>query len=209
MYIRRTQTRNTSTGERYFTHRLVRSERVGGQVRQVTLLNLGRHFAVAQADWPGLCARVEELPSGQASLLGGAGSLLVEREAQRLAALLLARQGLSSSEPAAPGAVPAAAAEPVLVDSLTLHRPRTVGVEAVGLWAMEQVQFSALLTELGLTGPQRAAVPVGIRGVILGRMAAPGSALATQRWLCERSALGELLEVDFEAMSSQAALSRR
>ncbi|MEA3640906.1 MAG: hypothetical protein VBE63_13300 [Lamprobacter sp.] len=30
MYIRRTQTRNTATGERYFTHRLVRSERQGG-----------------------------------------------------------------------------------------------------------------------------------------------------------------------------------
>lgn len=196
MYIRRTQTRNTITGERYFTHRLVRSERVAGQVRQVTLLNLGRHFAVAQADWPGLCARVEDLLSGQASLLGGAGSLSVEREAQRLAALLLARQGDSGAEPAAPGAVPEVA-EPVLVESLTLHRPRTVGVEAVGLWAMEQVAFSALLSELGLTGPQRAAV----LGVILGRMAAPGSELATQRWLCERSALGELLAVDFEAMN--------
>jgi hypothetical protein len=33
MYIRRTQTRNTATGERYFTHRLVRCERVGGKVR--------------------------------------------------------------------------------------------------------------------------------------------------------------------------------
>ena len=196
MYIRRTQTRNTSTGERYFTHRLVRSERVGARVRQVTLLNLGRHFAVPQADWPGLCARVEELLSGQASLLGGASALSVEREAQRIAALLLARQGVSSAAPAAPGAA-LAAAEPVLVDSLTLHRPRTVGVEAVGLWAMDQVQFIALLTELGLSGPQRAAV----LGVILGRMAAPGSELATQRWLCERSALGELLEVDFEAMS--------
>lgn len=67
-------------GERYFTYRLVPSERVAGQVRQVTLLNLGRHFAVGQAHWPGLCARVEELLSGQASLLGGADSLLVERE---------------------------------------------------------------------------------------------------------------------------------
>jgi hypothetical protein len=70
-------------------------------------------------------------------------------------------------------------------------------VEALGLWAMAQVEFIALLERLGLTGPQRAAVV----GVILGRMAAPGSELATQRWLCERSALGELLDVDFEAMS--------
>jgi hypothetical protein len=91
MYIRRTHTRNTATGERYYTHRLVRSQRVGGKVRQVTLLNLGRHFAVPQADWPTLCARLEEILSGQGVLLGGCGSLAIEREAQRMAAQLLAR----------------------------------------------------------------------------------------------------------------------
>ena len=196
MYIRRTQTRNSATGERYFTHRLVRSERVGGKVRQVTLLNLGRHFAVAQADWPTLCARVEELLSGQAVLLGGDGGLLVEREAQRLAALLLARQG-SAPAVAASGAAAPMEVHSIVVDSLKLSRPRTVGVEAVGLWAMAQLEFVEQLETLGLTGPQRAAV----LGVILGRMAAPGSELATQRWLCQRSGLGELLDVDFEAMS--------
>jgi hypothetical protein len=50
MSIRRTHTRNTATGERYHTHRLVRSTRVGGKVRQITLLNLGRHFAVPPAE---------------------------------------------------------------------------------------------------------------------------------------------------------------
>jgi hypothetical protein len=196
MYIRRTQTRNTATGERYFTHRLVRSERVGGKVRQVTLLNLGRHFAVAQADWPTLCARLEELLSGQEVLLGGDGGLLVEREARRLAALLLARQGAAPAV-ATSGAIAPLEVHSLVVDSLKLSRPRTVGVEAVGLWAMAQLEFVDLLETLGLTGPQRAAV----LGVILGRMAAPGSELATQRWLCQRSGLGELLDVDFEAMS--------
>lgn len=196
MYIRRTQTRNTATGERYFTHRLVRSERVGGKVRQVTLLNLGRHFPVAQAHWPMLCMRLEEILSGQEVLLGGCGGLPIEREAQRLAALLLARQG------AAPEAKASASTAPVevhsiVLDSLKLSRPRTVGVETVGLWAMAQVDFVEQLETLGLTGPQRAAV----LGVILGRIAAPGSELATQRWLCQRSGLGELLDVDFEAMS--------
>ena len=37
---------------------------------------------------------------------------------------------------------------------------------------------------------------------IIARMARPGSERATWRWLCERSALGELLEVDFERMSA-------
>lgn len=196
MYIRRTQTRNTATGERYFTHRLVRSERVGGKVRQVTLLNLGRHFAVAQSDWPTLCARLEEILSGQGVLLGSGGGLLIEREAQRLAALLLARQGTAPAS-AASGAAAQGEVHSLVVDSLRLSRPRTVGVEAIGLWAMAQVEFVGQLEVLGLTGPQRAAV----LGVILARMAAPGSELATQRWLCERSGLGELLDIDFEAMS--------
>jgi len=43
MFIRRTPTRHKATGEAYFTHRLVRSERIGAKVRQCTLLNLGSH----------------------------------------------------------------------------------------------------------------------------------------------------------------------
>lgn len=82
------------------------------------------------------------------------------------------------------------------VDSLQLAFPRSVGVEHVGLWAMQQVGFVALLEELGLSGPQRAAVV----GSVIGRMAAPASERATYQWLCERSGLGELLDVDYEAM---------
>ena len=37
-------------------------------------------------------------------------------------------------------------------------------------------------------------------GILIGRMAAPGSELATSRWLGERSALGELLGVNFDTM---------
>jgi hypothetical protein len=194
MYIRRTQTRNSATGETYHSHRLVQSVRVGHQVRQTTLLNLGRHFAVNQEDWPALCARLEELLSGQGALLAGVGAVGIEREAQRLAALLLARQP-------APAAASAAAATPpdvqaVDVDSLELSRPRSVGVEAVGLWAMAEVAFVGLLQDLGLTGSQRAVIV----GAIIARMAAPGSERATHRWLGARSALGELLELEFEAM---------
>ena len=63
MFIRRTSTRRS--GEHYFTFRLVRSERSGSKVRQRTLLNLGRHFEVAQSLWPRLCQRIDELLAGQ------------------------------------------------------------------------------------------------------------------------------------------------
>ena len=61
MFIRQTRTNNSATGEGYFTYRLVRGERIGGKVRQITVLNLGRNFPFKQEDWPVLCSRIEQL----------------------------------------------------------------------------------------------------------------------------------------------------
>ena len=69
MYIRRTHTNNSSTGERYYIYRLVPSQRVDGKPRQMTLLNLGRHFVVEQDLWASLCVRIEQLLSHQVELL--------------------------------------------------------------------------------------------------------------------------------------------
>ena len=99
MFIRRTRTR--SIGE-YFTFRLVRSERIGDQVRQRTLLNLGRHFDVAQSDWPMLCRRIDELLAGQLPLPPD-GPPAPESHAQRITALLLAGERIgAASSPATP-----------------------------------------------------------------------------------------------------------
>src|SRR5271157_3598267 len=104
MFIRRTNTRNSKTGEAYFTHRLVEAVRVGMVVRQRTLLNLGTHFDLPQADWAALAARIDALLHGQASLLGL--SPAVESLAQRYAAQLIARLGHEAA-----GDGPAGAAE--------------------------------------------------------------------------------------------------
>ncbi len=159
------------------------------------MLNLGQHFALAQEEWPALCARLEELRHGQGALLGGVGLALVERDAQRLCALLSARQPVTATTvPTAP--VAAFALQVVDIDTLELSRARTVGVESVALWALAEVAFVPLLQDLGLSGPQRALIV----GALIGRMAALGSERATHRWLGERSGLGELLDVDFEAI---------
>ena len=88
MFIRRTQTRSTPSGQTYFTHRLVRSHRVSGKVRQQTLLNLGRHFSIPRHLWPLLCRRLDQILSGQLPLLPEASTQL-EEEAQRMAQRLL------------------------------------------------------------------------------------------------------------------------
>ena len=190
VFIRRTQTRRAKDGSAYTTHRLVRSERRGGKVRQRTLLNLGRHFEIGADAWPRLCARIGDLLDGQPGLLDDVPEA-IEAEAQRIAALLLAR-GVGE----APGLEGDAVA--VHPDSMELARPRGVGVEQVGLWAMEQVGLMPLLEELGVNGALRAAAA----GLIVGRLAHPGSERETHRWLRSDSALGELLGVDYEAMGA-------
>jgi hypothetical protein len=148
MFIRKTATRNKSANETYFTFRLVTSERTGKQVRQITLLNLGRQFDLPRGDWPRLCARIEALLGGQSGML--AEPEAIETLAQRYAArLIVAGPGSNASEPAppavpsGPSASPAksAVSNPVFAEvdvaSLELTRPRSVGVEAAGLAAMD------------------------------------------------------------------------
>ena len=193
MFIRRTQTRSLSSGQAYFTHRLVRSHRVSGKVRQQTLLNLGRHFPIPRQDWPLLCRRLDQILSGQLPLLPVASTLL-EEEAQRMA------QRLLEGEADVMGTGGEGASEDlqtVEVESVALTRPRSVGVEQVGCWALEQLGLGDLLAELGLNGPMRAAAA----GAIVGRLARPGSERATWGWLRRRSGLGELLDFDYQSLS--------
>ena len=193
MFIRRTKTRTVGTQDHYFTYRLVRSVRRGDKVRQRTLLNLGAHFDLPPAQWPLLYQRLDDLLAGQATLMDYPEE--VDNHAQRIVAQLISRQAETS--PDADDTSSTGDQQSVDVDSLQLVRPRTVGVEHVGLWAMEQVGLRALLAQLGLNSRQQAAA----MGSIIGRLAAPGSERATHRWLRDTSALGDLLEVDFENYS--------
>ena len=202
-------------GQPYVTYRLVQSSRVGAAVKQTTLLNLGSHFDLPQAEWPALAQCIDELMRGQRSLLGTTLSDEAQALAARYAAQLIALQPSAASITAAAAAAAAAAAsqtgtrdaaqvganEPgryqeVDLDSIELVRPRSVGVEHAALSAMRQCGLQDKLTELGLNRLQIAAAV----GNIIGRMAQPGSELATHAWLQQRSALGELIDCNFEAM---------
>ena len=175
----------------YCTFRLVRSERVGPKVRQRTLLNLGRHFPVGQSAWPVLCRRIDEVLTGQLQLDPDCPPEL-EAHAQRIAAQLLARERAGAPAPAHEHDI-----QRVDVDSLELVRPRHRSASSMshcGRWISSGC--APCSRSVGIGASLRAAAI----GSIVARMARPGSERATRRWLGERSALGELLEVDFETM---------
>ena len=200
MFIRRTQTRNRLSGQPYTTYRLVHTARVGGTVKQSTLLNLGSHFDLPRDEWASLAQRIDELLRGQRCLLdttlSDAGQALAQRYAAQLIALQPSAASITRAAAIKPDASELGRYQEVDLGSLELVRQRSVGVEHAALWAMRQCGSEDKLTELGLRRVQIAAV----LGNIVGRMAHPGSELATHAWLQQRSALGELIGYDYEAM---------
>ena len=151
MFIRPTKTRTTANGAAYYSHRLVRSERVGAKVRQRTVLNLGRHFAVTQELWPQLCARLDQLLSRQPDLMPLELPAELEQQAQDILARLVVNQSpvSTSSEPSTDTDCPGVDIQSVDVNSLELVQPRSVGVEHVGLWAMEQLRLAPVTQPVG------------------------------------------------------------
>ena len=169
MFIRRTQTRSTASGEVYFTYRLVRSERVDSKVRQRTLLNLGRHFEIAQPHWPALCRRVEEILTGQLALEHDATAGL-ETHAQRIAAQQVRRHRATGPMTLAPGmySTRTAQVEPcngtkrVRSNLARPHRARDRGPQRCGADSRPRGRGAALQREAGGAAERLVRCPVGL-----------------------------------------------
>jgi len=190
MFIRQTTTGNSASHQSYFTYRLVNSVRIGKKVSQKTLLNLGRHFNVEREVWPELCTRIDQILAGQNALFELPSGL--EQEAQSICAKIIALRGdrldVEADE--------VADFREIDVNNVELIRPRSVGTEHVSLHALEELGLPKILEDAGFNGPQKAAALANI----IGRMCEPRSELGTWNWMKNKSAVGELLEFDFESM---------
>jgi transposase len=194
VFIRQAQTRSSSTGSSYFTHRLVESRRVGKKVSQHTLLNLGTNFDLPREAWPELCTRIEQILNSEQPLF--AVDAAIEQSAQHIYTQIIARRGEIQALESENGNEETRHFEEVDVNSLQQIKPRSVGAEHVSLEALKELQLPQILAEAGFNGRQQAEA----LGNIIGRMCAPRSERATASWLKEKSALGELLKHDFTPM---------
>ena len=198
MYIRRTKTKTAGHGEDSFTYRIVESVREGTQVKQRTLLNLGKDFAIEPAHWPLLAARIEQLLQGlaprQAELFTLADEVgqLLEAAAERYSGLIIAKL----AQPVATAATEQDY-HSVDINHIEASQARSIGAETLACHAVRQLQLDQKLTALGFNKIDSAAA----LGSIIGRMIAPGSELQTHAWLQSRTALGELLDHDYGSTS--------
>ena len=150
MFIRKTKTKTLDDGEAYFTYRLVESVREGRQVKQRTLLNLGKDFAIEPQHWPLLTARIEQLlqdaQAQQAELFALADDIgvMLETAAQRYSRLLVHKM----AQPVDP-TVQATDYHRVDINRVDALESRSIGAETLALHAIDQLQLAQKLTALG------------------------------------------------------------
>lgn len=191
MFIRRTTIKSRKNGKPYYTYRLVESVRTQKGVRQRTLLNLGTEFHYPREKWPEMATRIEEIVHGQRALFPLPHDL--ESACQHYAALIIQAQNRSANS----DDESTSDYRNVDINTLELMRPRSVALEHVGYQTFHCLKLDEKMKELGFNKHQMSAAI----GSIVGRMAEPGSELATYYWLQNHSGLGELIDYDFENMS--------
>ena len=187
MFIRRTTIKSRKDGHRYYTYRLVESERTQKGVQQRTLINLGTNFSLPREQWPELSSRIQQILNGEALLFELPPE--IEEMAQNYASQIIQTQIHDKDE--------TSDYQEVDVDTLEMIRPRSVGCEHAALEAFNALKLGDHFKTLGFNGPQLATAT----GAIVGRMCRPASERATHYWLQNISGLGELIDYDFNKIS--------
>ena len=196
MFIKEIKKKNKGYDTVYIQHRLMESYRTARGPRQRTVLHLGQ-LDFPREHWKMLADRIEELLTGQATLLPVDDA--IEGLARHYAGLLAHRR-LNSVSVAddSPSAQPDY--DTVDLNTMSSSRSRTIGAEYVGLSMFRQLGLDTFLAEFGLDEDQvRLAA-----AAIVGRLVHPGSEKRTRQWLRSLSGLDELLDTDFSHLSNNA-----
>lgn len=185
MYIRAVVTTNRDTGHKYTTHRLVESYQTENGPRQRPVMHLGT-LELPKEQWRELARVLEGHLAGKPVLPGVVAAEVLEASQVLLGTVPVQadrRRKRSANKDALEKCIPVK-----LADTET-EQSRSLGPELVAHGFWQRLGFAELLGECGLTEGEVTAACVSI----VGRLVAPGSERATQKWFELRSCLGELL----------------
>ena len=194
MFIRAYQTKNKKTGTVYTTHKLVESFQTDKGPRQRIVMSLGK-VTLPKSEWKRLAYALEQRLSGEQPLLeedphitAAASDIMDHFEFQQQRAQR-AQQRKQTQEPLT-----------IDLNSVSTSHSRSLGPELLGLWAMRTLGFEQLLHQCGMTDSDGAMV----QAVVLAKLIAPRSDLATWKRLRHHSSIPELLGMDPAAISCNA-----
>ncbi|MDC3418756.1 IS1634 family transposase, partial [Aquibacillus sp. 3ASR75-54] len=194
MFIRETITKNKATNKSYKKHVLVESYRTEKGPRQRVVMQLGT-LTLPKSEWKKLAAALEGRLAGQVTMF--------EDEKQIAEVAETAMSNYSFNQKKADAKVERQAKATftsVDLNSISTAESRSLGPELVGHATWQQLEFDRLLGNCGFTPAEQALA----EAVVVGRLVAPSSDLASWRWLRERTALVEMLSVDLSEIGKDA-----
>jgi len=196
MYIIKTISKSKkNSSEKYYTYRLMESIRVGKKVKKITLLNLGSNFNVEQKDWTELSSLVDDILNQTPRLFESDKEL--ESLAQEYANRIIASKARVIKQDNKTQKEEDKYKE-IDVTTIKNSNPKSVGVENVVYETIKELGLDKKLTELGFTTVQlNSAI-----GSIVAKIAKPSSDIKAYRWLRSTSAINELIDCDFNQISS-------
>ena len=181
MFIRAqpSKRKNAKAGTSYS---LLQSQRVKGISTHKTLLNLGQDFSIPKNEWKDLIrhvtARLKEDP-----LLPLEDKSEAFKEAVDDITKRLLDQGFDIFAKRAPESIK------VFPDQIEHTDSRTVAGERLILEAMNELKLPQIFQDLGVREEENKLA----LALVVGRMLAPGSELATHKWMAEYSSILEIL----------------
>ncbi len=183
MYIRRTTRR--VKGKTYHNHLLVESIATPNGPRQRVICSLGALAPAPKAVWLGLAQKLHASLAGQTTLLPDppVAALMARVRPPRRAAAARGPDAMIIVDP----------------DQVTLEDVREAGPVHVGHQLWRALTLDAILAAAGLSPRARLLTEV----MTLNRLVSPAAEHAMPDWI-RRTALGDLLGVDFAPLSDEA-----
>jgi len=194
MFIRESRTTNRKTGVSYTSYKLVEAYRSDQGPRQRVVLSLPE-LNLPKSEWRKLAMALEARIGGQLSLF--------EEEPRIAAAAEQAMRHFDFHQLRHKDQQERATGQEwtsVDLQSVEATEFRSLGPELVGHTIWERLGMPATLSSMGFTRTQQALA----EAVVVGRLVAPSSDLATWAWLRSRTALSELVAGDLSHVGKDA-----
>ena len=194
MYIIKTTSKSKKNSAlKYYTYRLVESIRVGTKVKRNTLLNLGSDFNLEQEYWSILSKRIDEIINHKPTLFEIDKD--IEKLAQYYAIRIISTQAKKDID--VDSNIEDNYKE---IDISTIKNSdiKDIGIENVIYETIKDLKLDTKLKELDFTNIQQQSAI----GTIVAKIANPSSEAKAYNWLCSTSGINELLECDFNKVSS-------
>ncbi len=192
MYIIRTISKSKKNSlEKYYTYRLMESQRIGQKVKKITLLNLGSDFNVAQENWRDLATRIDDILKQRDRLFELDNEL--EVIAQESAKKIIVSQAIKKENSELIDNY-----KEIDITTINNSDPKSIGIENIVYETIKELELDKKFEELGYTNIQiNSAI-----GTLVAKIVKPSSDIKAYNWLCKSSGINELIGCDFNQMSS-------